>query len=257
MKKALSLVALVSLIIQSALLVPASAGPRELLSGAKILGRSVRRVETAVRAETKAAGAATMRGFNKIADPKFPTGLTIAIPMSAFGLVALYHLTKGLCALEAKVTNKGAFMSEDQCRFYYGDPKANSCMASNDSVVLMFPTDETGVSAVKFVGAFDKGNQLIRISFGAGTLDEKKDFHSPDFPITAEINQSGQAVEFSLSPGKPTRRGLKEDDDQMFEFFDQVAALMRMAYSECTPGKYDAMMKKVMQLNQVSQGNQK
>lgn len=156
----------------------------------------------------------------------------------------------GLCALEAKTVGRAKVLKDPGfCRLYYGDPMLNSCKVANNAVALMFPVDETGENAIRFVGSFDAANRLTKVTqaFVKINLESpKKEFQVLSFPLTAEIDEKGLTKTVAITPSEVTARGDKEDEDHMFKHFDEVASVMAMAFNECSDGKYDAMMKKIM-----------
>jgi hypothetical protein len=162
----------------------------------------------------------------------------------------LPHLIKGLCALESKTIGKGSFFLGRDCDLYYGDPKSNSCQVANDGVALMLPFGEKKGQIIRFVGIF-RGQKLHSIVQSLGVLNRKKEFQpSPDLPVEVIIDEDGYAVEFRPTPGSKNRllksQAMSEDEADTFLFYDQVAAVMRLAFTECRDGKYDAMMKDIL-----------
>lgn len=269
MKNTWLAILLVSLVAQAAILSPAHAQVKAAEKAAeKIANFALRKKPKAVAEVVEKAPEAVPTGlkakmkkyFEEKYDLRFVRSLLLkdvgglAIVFSAYEGV-WPHILKRLCAIESKTSGpRTIFVKPETCTLFYGDAKINSCQVANNGVSLLFPTDRKGI-AIRFVGEFKDGKlQSITQAYVRLKSDNSHDFELIGLPVQMFFNNADIAFDLRPYPGvsvlRPNVANRQQSD--AFTFYEEVGAVLRLANTECSDGKYDKMLEDISKRHSTS-----
>ncbi len=188
-------------------------------------------------------------------DLRFSTALgvsaVVGIPVGwIVGEALVPHAIKGICAMEDSLFERQTLLAKPEtCNLYYGDPKVNSCLVSDNTVVIR--VRKTPATFLKFMGVFD-GLKLAEIQEHTTQIDDNKKESLIGLPTIVKMDlekgtvvniQHGQS-QTAVAP-EDVAAQLSADED----FYNQMALLLRAAYVDCKDGMYEASVERLVQSN--------